>query len=364
MKKIILGAIVTGLVFTGCFNDDKKNDEKSVETAVIRPVVVIKPIQKSTSRSRSFNAISKAEQQIKLSFKVQGSIKKFDLNIGDFIKKDEVIAILDAKPYKIQEQQSSYALIEAKANLKNAKSSYERIKKLYINQNASQSELDSAKANFSAIKAKVSNAKEQLSYSKLQSSYTILRAPKSGFVASVYVQKDENVNVGTPLILLSDKDVLDVTTQIPENFINSISKEDAVNLTFDSIKDETFKAQVSEVAKIASEELKTFQVTVKLNQKDTRIKSGMASTIVFYSNTKTSNILEIPSASVLNDNKGHFVYVAVPLKDNLGTIKRKDIKVGKLTSTGFEVLEGLHIDDLVLRAGMSQVFEKLIVKLR
>lgn len=363
MKRIILGAMVISLVFTGCFNDDKKENKES-ETSVLRPVVVIKPIKKNSTRSRSFNAISKADKQIKLSFKVNGSIERFDLNIGDFINKGDIIAKLDAKPYKIQEQQSSYALVEAKANLKNAKSSYDRIKKLYINQNASQSELDSAKANFSAIKAKVSNAKEQLSYSKLQSSYTILTAPKNGFVASVYVQKDENVNVGTPLILLSDKDVLDVTTQVPENFINSISKGDAVNLTFDSIKDETFKAQVSEVAKIASEELKTFQVTVKLKQKDARVKSGMASTIVFYSNTKISNVLEIPSASVLNDNKGHFVYVAVPLKDNLATIKRKDIEVGKLTSTGYEVLDGLELDDLVLRAGMSQVFENLIVKLR
>jgi len=364
MRTIILGAIVTSLVFTGCFNDDKKDEKKNIESNVIRPVVVIKPIQKNTARSRSFNGISKADKQIKLSFKVQGSIEEFDLNIGDFVKKGEVIARLDAKPYKIQEQQSSYALIEARANLKNAKSSYERIKKLYINQNASQSELDSAKANFSAIKAKVSNAKEQLSYSKLQSSYTVLRAPKNGFVASVYVQKDENVNVGTPLILLSDKDVLDVTTQVPENFINSISQGNEVEVSFDSLKGETFKARVSEVAKIASEELKTFQVVVKLKEKDSRIKSGMASTIIFYSNAKRSDILEVPSASVLNDNKGHFVYVAVPLKDNLATIKRKDIQVGKLTSTGYEVLEGLNIDDLVLRAGMSQVFENLIVKLR
>jgi len=362
MKAIILAALATGLLFTGCFEDEKEKSQK--ETTVLRPVVVTKPFQKSASSSRSFNAISKADKQIKLSFKVNGSIEKFDLDIGDFVKKGDVIAKLDSKPYKIQEQQSSYALIEAKANLKNAKSSYERIKKLYINQNVSQSELDGAKANFSAIKAKVSNAQEQLSYSKLQSSYTELRAPRSGFVASVYVQKDENVNSGTPLILLSDKDVLTVTTQVPENVINSISKDDVVQLTFDSIKGETFEAKVSDIAKIASEELKTFQVIVKLLQKDSRIKSGMASTIVFYSKTKNSNILEVPSESVLNDSKGYFVYVAVPLKDKLAKIQRKDIKVGKLTNSGYEVLEGLNRDDLVLRAGMSQVFENLTVKLR
>ncbi len=363
MRNIILIAISVTILLTGCSKDEKKDQVKVVKK-VIRPVIVVQPTKTKTSSNRSFTAIAKSHKQIKLSFKVKGNIKKFDLDIGDFIKEGDVVAVLDSKPYKIQEQQSSFSLIEAKANLKNAKSSYERVKKLYINQNVSQSELDNAKAVYNATKAKVSSAKEHLEYAKLQLSYTTLYAPKSGYIASVYVQKDENVNSGTPLVLLSNENVLNVTAQIPENFINKININDEVDLTFDSIKNEIFKAKVSEVAKIASEQLKTFQVIVKLNKVDSRIKSGMASTIKFYSHSKKSDILEVPSLSVLNDKNGYFVYVAVPTENNLAKIKRKNIKVGKLKNSGFEVFEGLSESDLVLKAGMSQVFENMIVKLR
>ena len=42
-------------------------------------------------------------------------------------------------------------------------------------------------------------------------------------------------------------------------------------------------------------------------------------------------------------------------------IKRKDIKVGKLLSQGFEIKNGLEENDLVLKAGMSEVFENMQV---
>lgn len=359
----LLSITLIGFLFTSCEKKDE-NKQKVLNKEIIRPVIVIKAKVKDAKSNKVFAGISKAHEQIKLSFKVKGNINKFDLNIGDFIKKGSFIASLDKKPYEIEMKKASFALIEAKVKLKNAKSSYERVKKLYINQNSSQSDLDNAQANYYAIKASVSKAQESLSFSKLQLSYTSLYAPKSGFVAVKYVQKNENVNTGSSLILLSDENVLDVSAQIPDNFINSIHKDDEVFLSFDSIKNESFKAKVSELSKIASLNLKTFEVRVKLLKKDKRVKAGMAARITFFNKNENLNILEVPSASVLNDAKGYFVYTAKPYKDNLAKIKRVDIKVGKLSSNGFEVLSGLSKDDLVLKAGMSQVFEDLIVELR
>jgi len=363
MKTTIFFIIIGAILFTGCFKNDEKETSKK-EQQIIRPVIVIKAIKKTAISSRSFNGIAKSNQEIKLSFKVKGSIEIFDLELGDAVQKNDLIAKLDDTPYKIQVQQALYTLKEAKANLINATSSYQRVKKLYIDQNVSQSELDNAKAFYNSMKAKVSRAKEQLEFAKLQLSYTSLKAPQDGFVASVFMEKGENTNAGTPLILLSDKDIVEVTTQIPENFINYINKDDKVTLVFDSIENESFKAKVSEVAKISNNGSKTFEVVVTLNKKDKRIKSGMASTISFYLDNKQNNILLIPNSSVLNDNSGYFVYVAVPSKENLAVIKRKNIKVGQLTNNGYEIYEGLSLDDLVLKAGMSQVFENMIVKLR
>ena len=44
-------------------------------------------------------------------------------------------------------------------------------------------------------------------------------------------------------------------------------------------------------------------------------------------------------------------------------IKRKDEKVANLIKEGFEVIEGLNNNDLVLKAGMSEVFENMQVQI-
>lgn len=344
--------------------EDSASNKIKLEQQIIRPVIVIKPRYKNKQSNKTFNAISIAHEEIKLSFKVKGNIKVFNLNIGDFVKKNTIIAVLDKDLYQIEYKKASFALLEAKVTLKNAKSSYSRVKKLYINQNSSQSDLDNAKAKYYSVKARVANYVENLELVKLKLSYTTLYAPKSGFVAFKYVQKDENINIGSPIVLLSDENVLDVSSQIPENFINSINKEEEVSLSFDSLKDEVFKAKISEISKTASLTFKTFEVRAKLIKSDKRIKVGMVASMKFYSKNKENNILEVPSDSVLNDDKGYFVYLAHPTNNSLAKIKRADIEVGKLTSSGYEVLKGLKKDDLVLKAGMSQVFEDLIVELR
>ena len=64
--------------------------------------------------------------------------------------------------------------------------------------------------------------------------------------------------------------------------------------------------------------------------------------------------------SVLNDKNGYFVYV-LNKQDDKYFIKRKDVKVSNLIKEGFEITYGLNEDDLVLKAGMSEVFENMQV---
>ena len=149
MKSSYLGLVLLVLFFSACENENEiKKSSDSIKT-----VFATKVESKNDNENRVFYATSTTTNQIKSSFKVQGNIKKLDLKIGDEVSKDQLIAKLDSKPYELKVSQVRYALSEAKASLKNAQSNYERVKKLYINQNASTSDIDNAKANLAASKA-------------------------------------------------------------------------------------------------------------------------------------------------------------------------------------------------------------------
>lgn len=143
--------ILVVLFFSACEDVNKKQEIKDNYKTVFATNVKLK----DDNQNRIFYATATTTNQIKTSFKVQGNIKKLDLKIGDEVSKNQLISKLDSKPYELKVSQVRYGLSEAKASLKNAQSNYERVKKLYINQNASTSDIDNAKAKLDASKAKV-----------------------------------------------------------------------------------------------------------------------------------------------------------------------------------------------------------------
>lgn len=359
MKKYLL-MIIAVVLFTSC--EKKVEEVEKVES--LKSVFVTKAKLKDKSQNRVFNATAFSNNQTKLSFKVQGNINHLKIQLGDEIKKGDLLAKLDSKPYELKVSQIKYALSEALAGLQNAKSTYERTKKLYVNQNASVSDIDNSRASYNAASAKVKNITKELEYAKLQLSYTKLYAPSSGYISLKYVHENENVAVGTPVVLISDKLVNEVKVQVPEIVINKIKKNDTVKVVFSSLdKNRSFTAKVSEISKYASESTKTYQVLVKLINSSNLIKSGMSADVYFNLNHKqTKEIFCIPSNSVLNDNNGYFVYV-IEKAGNKYFIKRKNIEVGSLTKDGYEVFEGINFEDLILKAGMSEVYVNMEVEI-
>ena len=356
--KINMIIIAVLVLLTAC---EKK--EAIVEKENIKSVFVIKPKLKDENLNRVFNAIASSNHETKLSFKVQGNLNSFKLQIGDEVKVGQLLAILDSKPYELKVSQIDYALIEAQASLQNAKSIYERTKKLYINQNASVSDIDNTRASYDATSAKVKNITKELEYAKLQLSYTKLYAPVSGYVGAKYINENENIALGTPIVLISDKLVDEVQIQVPEIFINKIKKDSSVKVVFNSIDLKPFEAKISEISKYTSQNEKTYLVVAKLQNSSSLIKVGMSADVYFdLEDNSTSIEYLLPSNSILNDKDGYFVYI-VKNENAKYFIKRKNIKVANLIKEGFEVIEGLSGDDLVLKAGMSEVFENMQVEI-
>ncbi|MGM0518109.1 MAG: efflux RND transporter periplasmic adaptor subunit [Campylobacterota bacterium] len=357
MKKVYIFVLII-LVFAACEKKEIKQEVQSIKT-----VFATKPQPKDENTKRVFTAIATSNKKSKLSFKVKGNITYLKAEVGDFIEKDMLVAKLDSKPYEIKVSQIEHALSQAKAQLQNYRNSYERVKKLYVNQNASADEIDKAKATYKSALANVENINKQLDYAKLQLSYTKLYAPISGFLSKKFVQENENINAGTPVVFISDKLIDEVTIQIPQNMINQIVKNDKVKVVFDSLANKKFDAKVYEVSKYSFEKSKTYKVKVKLNKKIDLIKAGMSAEVYFDFESKIdATIFYLPSRSVLKDNKGHFVYLLKKQNSNY-SVKKQYIKVGNLTSKGYEVLRNLKADDLVLKAGMTEVYEDMSVEI-
>ena len=51
--------------------------------------------------------------------------------------------------------------------------------------------------------------------------------------------------------------------------------------------------------------------------------------------------IRVPAAAVLEDRGGRFAFVVEPGEGGLGTVRRREVRVGELTEDGLEILDGL-----------------------
>lgn len=334
-------------------------DEATVESAQeqLRPVKVMEFGRNETNRRRVFSGLSKSTREARLSFKVTGSISELPIRLGSQLRQGQLIAQLDPVTYDLEVQQSEANLLERKANLRNTTNNYTRMKELYANSSVSRGELDTARANEESAQAQMSAASKSLEIAKLNRSYTRLVADTDCQVASIDAEVNENVTAGTTVATVDCGGKIEVELTIPESLVQYFTVGATAQVEFAALAGTTFKGEVAEVGANSTGVGTTFPVTVELQETNDKVRPGMAAdvTIVFAA-TQINDLSTIPSQSLVGDQQGSFVFVAVPgSRGDDATVSRRAVLIGDMTNDGVEIRSGLELGDLVIVAGASLI---------
>jgi len=374
-------------LFWGC-----GETEQQITTPSIRPVKYVKLADSDQSHQHFYTGLSKARTESALSFRVGGTITKRFVEVGDRVKKGQLLATLDPTDYNINYNQSlasvksseaqirtSEAQLEsAKASYISAESNYKRFQNLYETNSVSLSDFEQAKANYEASKANYEAAKSQVVAAKAganscqsvalsaanQISYTRLTTPFAGIISAVQAEQNEAVGQGTPIMIINSDGNPKVEVGVPENMISQVRENAEVEVNFTSISNKTYKGIVTEVGYSPSGS--TYPVTIELNNGDEKIRPGMPCDVRldFHEEKKgKQSIMRIPSSAAGSDKDGSFVYVLTPSNDNIYQAKRTNVKLGELTDAGFEVLSGLSAGQYVAAAGLNNLRDGMEVRL-
>lgn len=344
--------MATALLLTRCGSGTPEKKE------VIRPVRTQTVTVTGGERERTFSGTVKSGQEAKISFKVAGTINQIHVKVGDRVKAGKLIAQLDKKDYRVEVQRAEASLDQARAQTLNARSAYERVRGLYENRNASKSELDSARAGYESSTASLRSLEKQLEMARLKLGYTQLYAPVNGSIARVSAEVNENVGAGTPVVVLTSGQKLEVQVAIPEMLIAGIREGDKAVVSAGALKGKTFDAVIKEVAVSSTGIGSTFPVTVQIQENAPGLRSGMTAEVTLHfksAGKKTQKVIIVPTFAVGEDRQGRFVYTVKRLDDTYAAIERKPVKTGDITTGGIEILDGLTEGDQVVTAGISKI---------
>lgn len=352
MKTSVYGALVAALLVTGCGQSDDSAPER------LRPVRFVTVSDDSVFRDRSLTGTSKSSLESRLSFKVSGTIIRVPVQIGERLGAGDLIAEIDPASYVLQAQQAQASLVEAQANDRRAAANYDRTKGLYANSNASLNDLESARAQAESTNALVSAAGKALEIARLNVSYTKLKSDAECSIASLDIEVNENVASGQQVAAVSCGDEFEVTLDLPESLIGNVDDTTPVSIRFGAIPDEVFSGEISEVAVASTEGSAAFRVVIKVEGSHPSLRSGLAANVTFQfdADEDGNGGIVLPVAAVVNDPEGTFVFVAAPAETRgQAIVRRRDVRLGELSQSGIEIVDGLHLGDRVIVAGISVI---------
>ena len=352
-------AAMGALLLTGC------GGEEPLPEPVIRPVRYEAVFATGGGRTRTFSGTARASVESRLSFRVAGAVSRVAAQVGDRVRAGQLIAEIDDGDYVLQKEDAEAALASARAQSRNAQAGYDRVRTLYVNKNASGSDLDAARAASESAAEQVTSAEKRLALAESQLSYTRLTAPADGDVAAVRVEANENVSPGQTVALLASGTSLEVQVAIPEVLIAQVREGDQVSVAFDAVPDKSMTGRITEVGVAATGVGATFPVTVLVDGEDPNCRPGMAAEVGFrFGDGGGREHLYVPLASVGEDGQGNFLYVVEPTEAGFGKVRRREVQVqAREPGERLEIIEGLADGDLVVTAGVTRIVDGQKVRL-
>ena len=338
------------------------DDEPATE--VLRPVRYTQVFSTGGARERTFSGAAHARVESRLSFRVAGAIQRVPVDVGDAVQVGQLIAELDPEDYRLQREEADAAVNRARAEARNAEANLERVRQLYENNNASRNDLDATRSAAESAAAQVQATVNRRDAARLQLSYTRLGAPAAGRISAVDVEVNENVRAGQIVAVLTSESEMEVEVAVPGVLIARVREGADVIVTFDALPDRSFAATVTEVGVTAGVLATTFPVTVQLDRTVEDLRPGMAAEVAFrFESTDQRERVIVPLVAVGEDRDGRFVFVVQRVDSITGVTLRRPVTVGELTDEGFEILDGILDQELVVTAGITRIGDSTRVRL-
>jgi len=248
---------------------------------------------------------------------VSGVIQDVTCDYNTQVKKGQVCAKIDPRPYQTVVDQNKANLAQAQAqlakdqaNLDYAQLNYDRNARL-AQTNAiskdtldnSKNALDQAQAQIGVDQAAIAQRQAQLEAAEVNLGYTDIVSPVDGTVVSRNVTVGQTVAASfqTPTLFLIATDLteMQVDTNVSESDIGAIKVGDKAYFTVDAFPNRTFEGKVAQVRQSPQniQNVVTYDVVVSVDNEDLALKPGMtaASRIV---TDERDDVLRVPSQAL------------------------------------------------------------------
>ena len=370
------------------------SDRGSAETrspATAAESLPVLAVQKATLNDLSHTISLTAEftpyQEVDVMSKVAGFVRQINVDIGDRVRKGQVLATLEVPEMTDDLTKAAAAVHRSDAEINRAEDevrraqasheiahlSYQRLQDVSKLKPGlvAQQELDDARSKDLVSEAQISAAQSNLDAAKQQTqvnraeqaryktlfNYTQVTAPFDGVITMRYANTGSMIQAGTasqtqamPVVRISENRLLRLMLPVPESAVPRIHLGEQVEVRVPALT-RSFIGKVARFTDKLSTQTRTMDTEVDVQNPSLLLIPGMYAEVNLQLDSR-SNVLSIPVSAVdLNSTNPQVYKVASD-----GTVQIVPVKLGLETANRAEVLSGLHDGDMVVvgsRAGLK-----------
>jgi RND family efflux transporter MFP subunit len=336
--------------------------EKPKITETVRAIKIITVSEQAAEQIRKFSGQVAAVDSSDLSFQVGGQVASVKVDIGDRVKKGQLLAVLDPEPYRLEVDAIKAELGKARDNVIKSKAQYERHKRIFEQGAGAKRFVEVSEYNYKAARSAVDYQMARLDLANRNLRKTKLLSPYDGTIALRTVQPHEEVQVGQKVFEIDAKGKMEVQLAVPETTIDRIHIDDAATITFPTLPGDAAKGRISYIGS-AAVQANAFPVKVELIGPDKKVKPGMTAEVNLSMKPESAQpgfLVPIQAILPADDAKKGYAFVYDP---KTSMVKKTSIRLGDAQHGEAIVFEGLTAGDIIAVAGVSFLADGMKVKL-
>lgn len=398
---IAAAVLVLALALWYFWKTRSSGDTSNAEPHPVVSVQVVKAERQPIAQQVSAVGTIFPRQQATVSAKISAQIKQMPLLVNKVVRTGEVIAVLESRDLAAQRNEAVAALAEARANQRsvvtgsipqtnaqdlkalrdaranvaNARATYERRAALYEKGGISKKELEASQLALTQAEdelrlaeqtvalreksinpndralaeARVAQAQQHVGTLDAQLSYATIRAPLTGMVTDQFQFQGEFASAGAKLVNIADISQVIVKAPFPDTTVHQLKVGDTATVLPTSIPDDQMNGQVSLISHAADPASRTVDVWVTLANDAGRLRANDAAQVIITSEFKNDAIVVPASAVTLDSPDANTGTVMVVGGDSIA--HQRKVTVGIQTPDKVEITEGLQEGEVVITQG-------------
>ncbi|QKG65582.1 efflux RND transporter periplasmic adaptor subunit [Pseudomonas sp. B14-6] len=300
-----------------------------------------------------------SRHEVDQAFRVGGKIAQRKVDVGQFVRKGDILAVLDDSDYRLAEEASRQQWTVAVEQTRQADSDRQRLTALKADGSVSAADAERAQTNAQTAHATAEAEARKLELARNRLKYTALRASRSGVVTAVRFEAGQVVPEGQAVVSIANPDESEIVIDVPENQL-AVFKDARFKASLASAPGEVFDVTLRELSPQAAAQTRTYRARLKPLQ---ALPLGATATVTAERVMTSVSVAAVPATALTQNGGQPALWVVTPTgKDPAGIVDLERVAVWGYRND--EVLvSGPQAGALVVTAGVQKMTSGLKVAL-